>query len=126
MISHILSLALVAIFCVVPVLAGNEVTTRPPISPAFDLEGMAKVLADALPKQNFTRVKWAAGWIPQACKSEAESNNITYSDFNVYEVTYGDCRAPWIFCIQKTAPQSADQIFSTFGQMPVGLRSLMS
>jgi hypothetical protein len=110
----------------VTMAAGDKIAARPAIEPGFDLEAMARNLTKTLPTQEFKTAVWGQGWLPESCKSEADTHKIPYSEFKVFEVTYEDCRAPWVFCVQEGTSQSMFEIFSAFGQMPVGLRSMMS
>jgi hypothetical protein len=92
-------------------LFGNTLAFQPPISPAYDIDGVLETdLETDLPQHSSTRTAWTAGWIPSGCYNEAVNHNLSPSDFEVYDVKYTDCSAPWTICRHKNAPYSWDTI----------------
>ena len=85
--------------------------SKPPIKPAFDLDGsMETQLRNTLPEHSYTVTVWASGFVPQACKTEAENNGLSAADMTVLNVTYSDCADPWVVCRHNDSPVSQDEI----------------
>ncbi|KAH7303265.1 hypothetical protein B0I35DRAFT_465732 [Stachybotrys elegans] len=74
--------------------------------------------------------RWEAGLIPQACAEisqdrELVAGNCSFDRLEVYNVTYEDCRQPWIFCRCHDADDNFQQVIEDFGRIPVASRELV-
>ncbi|KAL2829044.1 hypothetical protein BJY01DRAFT_228166 [Aspergillus pseudoustus] len=76
----------------------------------------------ALPTTAHSIAIWSAGWIPQDCKDLGEGEDLSATDFEVYQITYEDCGDPWLVCRHKEAPNDIFAIAETFGRVPVSIR----
>jgi hypothetical protein len=47
-----------------------------------------------LPTTSHSIAIWSQGWIPKDCKDLGEGEDLAATDFEVYEVSYDDVRAP--------------------------------
>ncbi|KAI1779237.1 hypothetical protein F4818DRAFT_455336 [Hypoxylon cercidicola] len=98
----------------------------PVIDPTFDFPGVIENgLKENLPFTKYRIDLFAEGEIPQFCKDEAEKRNYTVSDFDVFKVSYEDCGQPWIMCRHPDADVDADEMATTFGKMPLGMREFV-
>ncbi|KKK12048.1 hypothetical protein P175DRAFT_0521442 [Aspergillus ochraceoroseus IBT 24754] len=67
--------------------------------------------------------QWGSGWIPADCKSIAESQGLSPSDFEVYNVHYTDCGDAWVFCRHTSSSIDLVSTIDIFGRLPVRTRS---
>ncbi|KKK21929.1 hypothetical protein AOCH_000188 [Aspergillus ochraceoroseus] len=111
-------LSAMAILCTV---VQAQTLDKPALTPNLDylLQGNTDNLQPAASHYG----KWEDGWIPADCKSIAEDQQLNPTDFEVYDVFYGDCGDAWSFCRHKSSSDSIDTIIDTFGRVPVRMRS---
>ncbi|QKX57523.1 uncharacterized protein TRUGW13939_04637 [Talaromyces rugulosus] len=102
-------------------LVNGQALDKPPLSDNLDY------LADGnnanLAVNQGTYQQWEAGTIPADCKSLGQEEGKDPNDFEVYDVTYGDCGDPWVFCRHKDSTTTIDTTINTFSQLPVAMRS---
>ncbi|KAK7753047.1 hypothetical protein SLS62_004997 [Diatrype stigma] len=81
-----------------------------------------------LPARGSSTTNWQAGWIPEYCYNEALAYGLEPSDFEVKDVLYDDCSAPWSICRHKEARQeeSWEYVIDILGRLPVGMRQYMA
>ncbi|CAI6339414.1 unnamed protein product [Periconia digitata] len=93
---------------------------KPTINDSLDY--LKPGLNKALKAQNFTKKRWDEGWIPQSCKDLAKDTNTEPKDFEIWDVTYADCPAPWVFCHHKTSGITIESIAHQFSKVPLQMR----
>lgn len=84
--------------------------TRPAVFSDAVMQQADLDLQKELPSHNDHSTPWAAGWIPKYCYNEALTYNLSPSDFEIRNVYYTDCAAPWAICRYKTASKSWDTV----------------
>jgi len=87
---------------------------KPILQPALDLDGsMETQLRSILPKHSFKVSQWAPGFLPSACKTEAQSQGFKPADIIVLNVTYDDCTGlPWVVCRHKNSVVSQNDLLT--------------
>ena len=101
-------LAALATLC--PVVAQLN---KPVLQPPLDLDGsMESQLRSTLPKHSFQISQWTSGYLPEACKTEAQSQKFKPADLVVFNVTYNDCVVPFVVCRHKSAPVTLNDLLT--------------
>ncbi|KAI4107001.1 MAG: hypothetical protein L6R37_001894 [Teloschistes peruensis] len=94
---------------------------KPPL--ANNLDYLANGLLDHYPTVHSSHDPWGNnGWIPQECKTAAETAKLSASDMNTYEVHYDDCHQPWVMCFHKDLDGEKDRIIDLVSRLPVRSR----
>ncbi|KAL2815859.1 hypothetical protein BDW59DRAFT_166594 [Aspergillus cavernicola] len=87
-----------------------------------DLDYLLEGNAANLPTVNSQIAVWEAGWIPADCKDIAEGQDLTATDFEIFQVQYDDCDDAWLVCRHKEASNDIFTVADTFGKLPVRIR----
>ncbi|KAL3476730.1 hypothetical protein BJX99DRAFT_227225 [Aspergillus californicus] len=87
-----------------------------------DLDYLLEGNAANLPTVNSQIAVWESGWIPKDCKDIAEGEDLTATDFEVFQVQYDDCDDPWLICRHTEAESDIFTVAETFGKLPVRIR----
>ena len=98
-------------------LAGLAVgqINKPSAQPPFDVWwSMDDANRANIPTVSWTSSHWSSGWIPETCTGARDGWLSQFSpwDFDVLNVTYSDCRDPWVICRHKQSPLSEQDIFT--------------
>ncbi|KAI0883894.1 uncharacterized protein GGS22DRAFT_195054 [Annulohypoxylon maeteangense] len=95
----------------------------PSIKPPIDYNGVIEQgLMDNLPPTP-SQIKFLSrNKFPEDCMNHAKENNRGPDEFEVFEVYYEDCHAPWIMCRLKDTHVNATTMAEMFGRMPLGMR----
>lgn len=96
-----------------------------PNSPGGGLGSLGQGLLDHLTPTASIWDYWAAGWIPQDCKTLAEGSGFSALDITTFNIHYQDCGDVWIFCRHKDSPLSEVDAIDLFGRLPVRMRSFI-
>ena len=91
---------------------------RPAVFSQATLNQADTDLAQELPSHNDRSAAWDAGWIPKYCYNEAVSHGLSPFDFEVRNVYYTDCAAPWAMCRYRTASKSWSTIIDVSQNPP--------
>ncbi|KAL8690638.1 MAG: hypothetical protein Q9218_003952 [Villophora microphyllina] len=65
------------------------------------------------------------GWIPQECKTAAETAKHSAFDMNTYEVHYDDCHQSWVMCFHKDLDWEKERIIDLVSRLPVRTREFV-
>ncbi|KAL8864855.1 MAG: hypothetical protein Q9174_007190 [Haloplaca sp. 1 TL-2023] len=97
--------------------------TKPPLQQ--NLDNLKQGFLDNLPAQGASRSGFQAGFIPAGCKNIIQREGYNPADFQVVNVKYNDCNAPWIICYHKNSPVTLDNFIRVFGRVPVHTRQFV-
>ncbi|KAK4184754.1 hypothetical protein QBC35DRAFT_40221 [Podospora australis] len=100
---------------------------KPPVKPAFSEDLQDRHLKQDFKPQYWRDTEpWSPGWLPEACYMEARYNELDPLEFQVVDVWYKDCAAPWTICRHSRAKENWGTILDTLSSVPVGMRQYIS
>ncbi|KAI2472217.1 hypothetical protein F4781DRAFT_438438 [Annulohypoxylon bovei var. microspora] len=98
----------------------------PTIEPPFDFNNIIeKGLSDNLEPTKYHINFLTDNRIPTECMNYAKERNHGPDEFEIFEIYYEDCHAPWVMCRLKEAKVNATTIAEVFGKMPLGMREFI-
>ena len=98
---------------------------KPYLDPPTDQDKQKAGYEQYLPETSYTINMWSDDQVPQWCYDSAQEHNIDLSKTSAFDITYTDCDQPWTFCLSSDNGATPDTIATTFGKIPVGMRSYM-
>lgn len=100
--------------------SANEKLSKAPLLPNLDIlwEGLEKKLT--VPKTDIKQ--WRDNIVSEDCKFMSDREGVPVNSMIQYEVTYGDCKMPWLLCAAKDHPTNMKEIAKFFGMVPAKLR----
>ncbi|KAH8844100.1 hypothetical protein MCOR27_007328 [Pyricularia oryzae] len=112
--------ALLAVVGLAAHVSAQDKLNKPPLLPNLDMlwEGLEKKLTT--PKTEIRQ--WRDNIISEDCKTMSEREGVPANSMIQYEVTYGDCKMPWLLCAAKDHPSNMKDIAKFFGMVPAKLR----